>query len=199
MMNEEKLAFFSYQTTIGNFYLQLSVTHYSSRMRSFTAAINKFGQMGEKTGWTYLLVPQEIAQQIKPDTKKSFRVKGKLNSVAINSVALMPMGGGDFILVLNAGMRKQLKQPVGSTLAVQLEEDTSPLTLPEDLLECLKDEPVAKAHLDALPPSHQQYYGRWITAAKTEATRTKRIAQTITALAKNQDYGAMIRESKKQA
>lgn len=167
-------------------------------MISFSATIDKFGQMGEKTGWTYVQVPQEIAQQLKPDTKKSFRVKGKLNGVAINSVALMPMGGGDFILVLNAAMRKQLKQPVGSTIAIQLEEDTTPLTLPEDLLECLEDEPLAKAHFFALPPSHRQYYGRWIEEAKTEATRTKRIAQTITALAKNQDYGAMIRENKKQ-
>lgn len=164
----------------------------------FNAIINKFGQMGEKTGWTYVLVPQEIAQQIKPDTKKSFRVKGTLDNLAIQSVALLPMGGGDFILVLNAAMRKQLKQPVGSTILIQLEEDTTPLTLPEDLLECLEDEPHAKANFFALPPSHRQYYGRWIEEARTEATRTKRIAQTITALAKNQDYGAMIREQKKQ-
>lgn len=167
-------------------------------MISFTAIVDKFGQMGEKTGWTYVLVPQVMAQQIKPDTKKSFRVKGRLDKVAISGVALLPMGGGDFILVLNAALRKQLKQSVGSTITVQLEEDTTPLTLPEDLLECLEDEPLAKANFFALPPSHRQYYGRWIEEAKTEATRTKRIAQAITALAKKQDYGAMIRANKKQ-
>ena len=33
--------------------------------------------MGEKTGWSYIEIPAAIAQQLKPNYKKSFRVKGK--------------------------------------------------------------------------------------------------------------------------
>ncbi len=47
-------------------------------MVTFKAEIEKFEQMGEKTGWTYIFIPQAIAHQIKPDCRKSFRVKGKL-------------------------------------------------------------------------------------------------------------------------
>jgi hypothetical protein len=35
-----------------------------------------------------------------------------------------------------------------------------------------------------------------ISPAKTEPTKTKRIAMTIRAMERHQDYGAMIRESK---
>ena len=36
-------------------------------MISFEATIQKFGNMGEKTGWIYIAVPVDIAVQIKPN------------------------------------------------------------------------------------------------------------------------------------
>ena len=45
-------------------------------MIKFSAILLKFQEQGEKTGWTYIEVPAEIAQQLKPNNKKSFRVKG---------------------------------------------------------------------------------------------------------------------------
>ncbi len=167
-------------------------------MISFTAQIQKFGDQGEKTGWTYVAIPQQIATEIKPDTKKSFRVKGRLDGHQVGGLALVPMGGGDFILALNAGLRKKIGKKAGYSLQLQLEEDTAVIQLPEDLLACLEDEPRAKANFFSLPPSHRLYYGRWIDSAKGEATRTRRIAQAITALAQAKDYGTMIRESKER-
>ncbi|HEY0262586.1 MAG TPA: DUF1905 domain-containing protein, partial [Chitinophagales bacterium] len=74
-------------------------------MISFKTTLKKFAEQGEKTGWTFIDVPAEIAQQIKPDTKKSYRVKGKLDAVEVSGLALVPMGGGDFIIALNATLR----------------------------------------------------------------------------------------------
>lgn len=167
-------------------------------MVSFTATIQKFAAQGEKTGWTYVAIPQEIAAQLKPGTKKSFRVKGKLDQHKVGGLALVPMGGGDFILALNASLRKIINKKTGDSLQLFLEEDTAVIELPQDLLACLDDEPGAKAHFYSLPPSHRLYYGRWIASAKGEATRTRRIAQAISALAQAKDYGTMIREGKKE-
>ncbi len=167
-------------------------------MISFTAIIQKFGEQGEKTGWTYVAIPHAIANKIKPDTKKSYRVKGTLDEHKVKGLALVPMGGGDFILALNAVLRKKIRKNVGGSLQLQLEEDTAVIQLPEDLLACLEDEPLAKAHFFSLPPSHRLYYGRWIDSAKGDATRTRRIAQAINALAAAKDYGTMIREGKKE-
>ncbi len=167
-------------------------------MVSFTTQIQKFSDQGEKTGWTYVAIPHQIATEIKPGTKKSFRVKGRLDGHQVGGLALVPMGGGDFILALNAGLRKKIGKKAGDSLQLHLEEDTAVIQLPEDLLACLEDEPRAKANFFALPPSHRLYYGRWIDSAKAEATRTRRIAQAITALAQAKDYGTMIRESKEK-
>jgi len=63
-------------------------------MVQFTAVILQFAEQGEKTGWSYVAIPAEIAGKLKPGHKKSFRVKGKLDNYPIRQQALIPMGGG---------------------------------------------------------------------------------------------------------
>jgi uncharacterized protein YdeI (YjbR/CyaY-like superfamily) len=60
-------------------------------------------------------------------------------------------------------------------------------------MECLADEPEGLSFFNTLSPGHRKYFSNWIDSAKTEATKTKRIAQTINALSKRWDYGQMIR------
>ncbi|HRO46425.1 YdeI/OmpD-associated family protein [Agriterribacter sp.] len=165
-------------------------------MVTFTATILKFGKKGEKTGWNYIEIPRDIAEQLKPATKTSFRVKGRLDDFAIKGVSLVPMGGGNFIMALNAAMRKGIRKNKGAMVKVQLTVDTPYEILPE-LLECLSDEPSAMHFFKQLPRSHQNYFSKWIEAAKTDATKAKRITQTINAMIKQQGYGEMIRSLKK--
>jgi hypothetical protein len=169
-------------------------------MVQFTAEIRKYGSMGEKTGWTYIDIPAEIAEQLYPGNRKSFRVKGKLDNMPVAALALIPVGEGNFILPLNGEMRKKLKKSQGYTLQVRLERDKNPdpVPMPEDFADCLADEPAAKKQFDALPGSHRKYYIKWINSAKTEPTRVKRIAHAVTSLAKQQEYGEMIRSMKKE-
>ena len=166
-------------------------------MITFTATILKFGEKGEKTGWSYIDIPAEIASLLNPGTKTSFRVKGKLDSYIINGISLVPMGGGNFIMALNATMRKGLRKSTGATIKVQLAVDKPYEVIPE-LLECLADEPPALDFFRQLPRSHQNYFSKWIQGAKTNATKAKRIAQTINALVKKQGFGEMIRAAKKE-
>jgi len=163
-------------------------------MIKFTTTLQQFDEQAEKTGWTYITVPAALAQQLKPGNKKSFRIKGKLDDYAIGGVSLMPMGGGDFILAVNAAMRKGTGKRKGSKLTVQLEVDTKAPELSKDLLECIEDEPAAKTYFNSLPPGHRKYFSDWILSAKTESTKTKRIAQAINALARQSDFGAMLRK-----
>lgn len=165
-------------------------------MISFTASIKKFSKNGEKTGWTYVEIPAELAQKLFPGNKKSFRVKGSLDNFEIVQVALMPMGKGSFILPLNSEMRKGTGKKAGDEIHVRIEIDKSPVLLSEELLECLEEEPKALEHFRKLPPSHQKYYSRWIQSAKTFDTKSKRIAMAVNALLKGYHYGEMIRESK---
>ena len=168
-------------------------------MVQFTTTIQKFQKQGEKTGWTYITITEKIARQLKPNNKKSFRVKGKLDNYAIKGVALMPMGEGEFIMALNATMRKAIGKRHGDKLNVQLAEDKKLPELSSDLLECLADEPVAKKFFDGLPHSHRLYFSRWIESAKTAPTKAKRIAQAVSALAKKWGFGEMVRANKQNA
>lgn len=166
-------------------------------MISYTTTILKFDKQGEKTGWTYIIVPGEMAGQLKPGFKKSFRVKGKLDDFAIDQVALLPMGDGNFIMPLNAAMRKGTGKRKGAQLKVQLMEDKVGYQLNAEFLECLADEPKALEQFNSMPLSHRNYYSKWIDSAKTEPTRTKRIALAVTSLARKIEFGEMLRSQKK--
>ncbi len=167
-------------------------------MISYKTTILKFDKQGEKTGWTYIEVPADIAQQIKPDTKKSFRVKGKLDNYVIKAVALLPMGTGNFIMPINGGMRKAIGKRHGAQLKVELDLDKEPLKISKDFMVCLADEPKALAQFNKIPKSVQNYFSKWIESAKTEPTKAKRIARAVNALARSQSFPEMIREFQKK-
>ncbi len=52
------------------------------------------------------------------------------------------------------------------------------LTYPGDLLAHLDAHPPARGRFDALPPSHQREYMKWIEEAKKPETRQRRIEET---------------------
>lgn len=58
-----------------------------------------------------------------------------------------------------------------------------PLAVPQDLRAAIDADPAAKATFDAFPPSCQREYVEWVTEAKREETRAKRLAQTVEWLA----------------
>ncbi len=164
----------------------------------FTATMHRFDKQGEKTGWTYIEIPADLAQQLKPGNKREFKVKGKLDSYAIKRVSVMPMGGGRFIMPINATMRKGLGKRHGAMVKINLSADNSEFVFNKDFLECLADEPAADAFLKTLTGSHQRYFSKWIDDAKTDPTKTKRIAMAVSALAKKWGYPEMIRASMKK-
>lgn len=165
-------------------------------MISFSATILKFDKQGEKTGWSYILIPAKIANKLNPGIKKSYRVKGKLDDFKIEKASLIPMGEGDFILPINAAIRKGTGKRKGATLKIQFELDHSPIKPPTELIECLQDEPEALKYFTSLPQSHRNYFTKWIESAKTEPTKTKRIALVIKTMVRKMDFGAMLREER---
>ena len=165
---------------------------------SFSTTILQFGSQGEKTGWTYILVPAALAEKLNPGVKKSYRVKGKLDEYEIEKTALVPMGGGDFIIAINAAMRKATGKRFGATLKVELELDTAPILPPAELLECMEDEPEALKHFSSIPQGHRNYFTKWIETAKTDATKAKRIALVIKTMVRKMDFGAMLREEREE-
>ena len=167
-------------------------------MVNFNAEIEQFNSNGEKTGWSYVFVPENVAQQIKPEERRGFRVRGYIDQLAISGKSLIPMGGGDFILALDAKIRKQLRKGVGRPVTLSLTYDADfKIEMPEDLEVCLAQEEGLLEHFLSYTKAHQNYFINWLNTAKTEPTRTKRLIMIVDAMAKKQDFGLMIRSNKK--
>jgi uncharacterized protein YdeI (YjbR/CyaY-like superfamily) len=59
------------------------------------------------------------------------------------------------------------------------EGEKKPVEAPDDLLAALGANPQAQAHWERFSPSKRKEYIEWITEAKTDATRQKRLGTTV--------------------
>ncbi|MDQ6903275.1 MAG: YdeI/OmpD-associated family protein [Bacteroidota bacterium] len=167
-------------------------------MIRFNITIKKFGELGEKTGWTYIEIPVEIADKINPGIKKSYRVKGQFDDFKFEKTAMLPMGGGSFIIPINAAIRKVIGKRKGSVIKVNIALDEREIEINKTFLACLADEPKALEFFNTLPGSHRNYFSKWIESAKSEITKENRIARAVTALSRRQGYPEMIKAGKEE-
>ena len=106
------------------------------------------------------------------------------------------MGAGNFIMPLNAAMRKAIGKKAGAMLKVQIEFDKSEYELNAEFMDCLKDDKEALKFFKSLPRSHQNYFSKWIESARTDATKAKRIAMAMNGFLKKQSFSEMMRAQK---
>lgn len=166
-------------------------------MFSFRSTIQKFASKAEKTGWTYVEIPPDIILKLKLKTKKEFRIKGLMDDVKFERLSTYPIGSGNFIIAINAELRKKLGKKEGATLAVTFELDNRGIAISKELMDCLQEDKIALKQFQTLTPSHQGYFHKYVEGAKTQTTKTGRIINTLNALLKKQNFGTMIRGLKK--
>ncbi|MEO5581538.1 MAG: YdeI/OmpD-associated family protein [Saprospiraceae bacterium] len=165
-------------------------------MIEFKARLEKFGSNKDKTGWTYVVIPSQKAQLL-TSQKTTFRIKGSIDQHKIKQVAILPSGEGNFILAVNAGMRKFILKKPGEEVVLKIDIDHSELLPDQDFLDCLYELPRAVKTFEALPKSHQNYFTKWIQTAKTPDTKANKIAMAIDALSRGLRFNEMLREKKR--
>jgi Domain of unknown function (DUF1905) len=165
-------------------------------MITFEAVLKKLGNQGEKTGWIYISIPAEIAQEIKPNNRKTFKVKGGLDKLVIEKVSILPIVEIGFILAVNAAMRKELNKKEGDTIVVSIEEDDDIEKLSQTLLDSINNAPEAVEYFTKLPPSHKVAYSNWVKSAKSEFVIANRIASVIKACTLKMSYSDMMKANK---
>jgi hypothetical protein len=110
---------------------------------------------------------------------KRFPVLATVNGFSWRtSVARM---GGEFLVGLSRQVREQAGVEAGDTVAVKLELDTAPreVDVPEALETALAKDQKARAAFEALAYTHRKEYARWVTEAKREETRQRRVNQAL--------------------
>lgn len=139
-----------------------------------------------KGGWTYAIIP-EIAK----DQRARFgwvQVKGTIDDYAIQNYKLMPMGNGHLFLPVKAAIRKKIGKQAGDWVHVVLYKDDSEMEIPEALLLCLQDEPQTYQTFLSFTDGQRKEFIDWIAAAKTDATKVERLAETLRKVSLGQTF-----------
>ncbi len=105
------------------------------------------------------------------------KVEGAGSMGQIASVKDIPKGLPKYVQYAAELIRKG---EAGSAMEGRTRKGTRPeIEIPEDFLGALRKSNVAKSNFDAMPPSCRREYLEWITSAKRQETRERRMGEAI--------------------
>jgi uncharacterized protein YdeI (YjbR/CyaY-like superfamily) len=89
--------------------------------------------------------------------------------------------GGETLLGFNKAVREACGVTAGEEIEALIILDDQPprVELPAPLAAALDADPAARTAFDALAPSHRKEFARWVSEAKRDETRERRIAETL--------------------
>src|SRR4051794_27856561 len=98
---------------------------------------------------------------------------------------------GEFLVGLSRATREAAGVEAGAAVDVELERDTSErvVDVPRALADALANDGAARAAFDRLAYTHRKEYARWISEAKRDETRERRVAETLERLREGKPRG----------
>jgi bacteriocin resistance YdeI/OmpD-like protein/uncharacterized protein DUF1905 len=123
-------------------------------------------------------VDPEVAARI--GAKHRTRVRGTLAGAEYRS-NLISMGGR-LVLGVHKATLDAAGRTSGDQVKITMALDGEPLPtdeVPKDLAAALRRNGPARKAFDAMPPSHRRRYVGWVTEAKREETRARRVDDAI--------------------
>lgn len=137
-------------------------------------------QSQEGSSATWMDAPFDVPETF--GTKARVPVKGTINGFPFRS-SLMPMGGCHGMAV-NKAMRDGAKAKSGDVVQVMLERDLEKRTVeaPAELKREMGTHKKAKEHWDKLAFTHKKEMVNWISGAKQDETRQRRLAKVMAVL-----------------
>ncbi|GAB3029281.1 YdeI/OmpD-associated family protein [Oleiagrimonas citrea] len=132
--------------------------------------------------WSFLVLPRDASAQL-PTRGQAF-VKGTLNGATFRAT-LEPDGQKGHWLKVGAALRKRAQVIPGESVTLAITTDPTPPEprLPPDVRQALYDAPEAKAAWADITCAGRWDWLHWITAARREETRARRIANACDMLA----------------
>ncbi len=137
-----------------------------------------------KGGWTYAAIPEVL--QSKHSPFGWVKVKGYIDDYEIKNYKLMPMSNGRLFLPIKADIRKKIGKKDGDWVIVVLYADNTPIEIPEEFLDYLKEDSIAHKSFMTYTDGQQKEFIDWIYSAKTDDTKVVRIAETLNKLVKRE-------------
>jgi hypothetical protein len=145
-------------------------------MQQFRAVIEAHGKTA-----TGIEVPAEVVEALGPSRRPKVRATVAGHTYR-SSVASM---GGRFLLGVSAEVRRAANVAAGDEVdvALELDEETRDVVVPDDFAEALAAVPAARAFFDGLSYSQRRWFVLGIEEAKKPETRLRRIDKAVARLA----------------
>jgi len=138
----------------------------------FTASIKNAGG-----GGAYVEVPFDVEKEF---GSKRPKIRATIEGKPYRGT-LVRMGTECHLLIILKSIREKIGKTFGEKIKIAVELDLEPRTveIPPGLMKELKKNKGAKNFFEKLSYTHQKEYVRFITDAKREETRARRISQAI--------------------
>jgi hypothetical protein len=133
--------------------------------------------------WTFLVLPKAASAKLK--TRASAAVEGTANGVPFRA-ALAPDGRGSPWLKVPRKLREGAGAEPGDVVTLEIARSGKEpeARIPPDLRKALAAAPKAKALWSEITPAARRDWIDWITSAKREETRARRVGAACDMLAK---------------
>ena len=133
-------------------------------------------------GGAYVIFPYEVEKEF--GTKGKVPVKVTFDGVA-DAGSLMKWGTPFYFVGLHKSIREEIGKQPGDTVEVELwkDEEERTIEVPAEFQKLLKKEALLP-FFEKLSYTHRKEYCRWITEAKKEETRVRRLEKAIEMLKK---------------
>jgi len=141
----------------------------------FVATLFKGGD--EANASFFILVPPEVVADF--GKKGQVKVKATVEGYSYRT-SIAPYSGQHYL-----GVRKEIREAVGKTdgdtLRITMEVDDEPriVETPQDFAHAMESQGSVRAFFDKLSYTHQNEYVEWITGAKKDETRQRRVEKAV--------------------
>lgn len=132
---------------------------------------------------TFVEIPFDVEKEF---GAKRVKVKAKFDGVDYRG-SIVSMGQGCYMIGITKAIRNQIGKEAGDNIFVEVEKDEEvrEIQLPEDFKNELEKNEEALKFYNTLSYSAKRKYYQWITSAKKEETRQKRINEAVLKLELN--------------
>ncbi|WP_192347224.1 DUF1905 domain-containing protein [Algoriphagus sp. Y33] len=133
-----------------------------------------------KGGWTFVKFPKEIM----PSSKAfgMMKVYGQVDGFSIDGKHLMPMGNGFVFLPIAKPIRTKIGKEEGDIVLIRLFQEEIPDKIPQELIDCLKDDPGKLKLFEMLSTPDQKNWVNYIYSVDDIDARSTRIIKLLNSL-----------------
>lgn len=133
-----------------------------------------------KGGWTYIKLPGDLITGGK--AFGMMKISGSIDNFSFQGKHLLPMGNGFVLLPVAKPIRKLIQKEEGDEVEVKFFREEIPSKLPEELKDCLKEEPGKLESFKNLSSKDQKHWIEFIYSVDDLDTRTTRIIKLLDSL-----------------